>query len=257
MDFETLFAKTPATLDEIKRRVAYALERHPLCRDVQFDVVGMPRSTKGGNWTISLANGRARCAVGGVRYRRRYPGCLRTRRRRLILRSAPSSPLRPNQPPGGTVKPYFLPSCRESDRSRIARQANSSEMESYLSKAMTIVALTGFLVVGAAAAAILGRESVPAAGAGGGGTVHHCCKALVSNRESKGDRLTVAPVAPEFRSNPRKPARSRAKRAAAAGFCGDAPAEIEGLKVRIRQRPSRRRNRSSSPSRRCRNPTRC
>jgi hypothetical protein len=54
MDFETLFAKTPATLDEIKRRVAYALERHPLCREVQFDIVSMPRSSKGGNWTISL-----------------------------------------------------------------------------------------------------------------------------------------------------------------------------------------------------------
>jgi len=54
MDFETLFTKTPATLDEIKRRVAYALERHPLCRDVQFDVVSMPRSPRGGNWTISL-----------------------------------------------------------------------------------------------------------------------------------------------------------------------------------------------------------
>jgi hypothetical protein len=54
MDFETLFAKTPATLDEIKRRVADALERHPLCRDVQFDIVSMPRSSRGGNWTISL-----------------------------------------------------------------------------------------------------------------------------------------------------------------------------------------------------------
>jgi hypothetical protein len=54
MDFDTLFAKTPATLDEIKNRVALALERHPLCRDVQFDIVCMPRSNKGGNWTISL-----------------------------------------------------------------------------------------------------------------------------------------------------------------------------------------------------------
>jgi hypothetical protein len=54
MDFETLFAKTPATLDEIKRRVAYALERHPRCGDVQFDIVSMPRSSRGGNWTISL-----------------------------------------------------------------------------------------------------------------------------------------------------------------------------------------------------------
>jgi hypothetical protein len=54
MDFETLFAKTPATLDEIRARVAYALERNPLCRNVQFDIVSMPRSSRGGNWTISL-----------------------------------------------------------------------------------------------------------------------------------------------------------------------------------------------------------
>ena len=54
MDFETLFAKTPATLEEIRRRVTYALERHPLCRQAQFDVVGMPRAGTGGrNWTIS------------------------------------------------------------------------------------------------------------------------------------------------------------------------------------------------------------
>ena len=54
MDFETLFAKTPATIEEIKARVAYALERHPLCRNVQFEIVSMPRSPRGGNWTISL-----------------------------------------------------------------------------------------------------------------------------------------------------------------------------------------------------------
>jgi hypothetical protein len=54
MDFEKLYAKTPATLDEIRARVAYALERHPLCRSVQFDIVSMPRSSRGDNWTISL-----------------------------------------------------------------------------------------------------------------------------------------------------------------------------------------------------------
>lgn len=54
MDYDTLFAKTPATLDEIRSRVAYALERHPLCRGVQFDIVSMPRTSKGGNWTVSL-----------------------------------------------------------------------------------------------------------------------------------------------------------------------------------------------------------
>jgi hypothetical protein len=54
MDYATHFAKTPATLDEIRARVAYALERHPLCRNVEFDIVSMPRTSKGGNWTISL-----------------------------------------------------------------------------------------------------------------------------------------------------------------------------------------------------------
>ena len=53
MDLERFFAKTPATLDEITRRVAFALERHPLCRNVEFDIVSMPRTAKG-NWTISL-----------------------------------------------------------------------------------------------------------------------------------------------------------------------------------------------------------
>ena len=54
MDFETPFAKTPATIQEIKARVGYALARHPLCRNVQFDIVSVPRTSKGGNWTISL-----------------------------------------------------------------------------------------------------------------------------------------------------------------------------------------------------------
>ncbi len=54
MDFETFYAKSPATLEEIRARVAYALERHPKCRGVQFDIISMPRTSKGGNWTISL-----------------------------------------------------------------------------------------------------------------------------------------------------------------------------------------------------------
>jgi hypothetical protein len=54
MDYEALFAKTPATLDEIRARVGYALQRHPLCKGVEFDVVSMPRSRKGDNWTVSL-----------------------------------------------------------------------------------------------------------------------------------------------------------------------------------------------------------
>ncbi|WP_411194473.1 MULTISPECIES: hypothetical protein [Rhodopseudomonas] len=46
--------KTPATLDEIRTRVHYALQRHPLCRNVQFEIVSTPRTRRGGNWTISI-----------------------------------------------------------------------------------------------------------------------------------------------------------------------------------------------------------
>jgi hypothetical protein len=54
MDLDAHSAKTLATIDEIKRRVALALERHPLCRNVEFDIVSMPRTKRGGNWTISM-----------------------------------------------------------------------------------------------------------------------------------------------------------------------------------------------------------
>ena len=53
MDLDRFFAKTPASLDEIRWRVGRALERHPLCRNVEFDIVSMPRTAKS-NWTISL-----------------------------------------------------------------------------------------------------------------------------------------------------------------------------------------------------------
>jgi hypothetical protein len=48
-----LAAKTPATLHEITRRVMFALDRHPLCRGIEFEVVSLPRSRKT-NWTVTL-----------------------------------------------------------------------------------------------------------------------------------------------------------------------------------------------------------
>ena len=54
MKFETFFARTPVTLDEMTRRVGFALQRDPLCRRVQFDIVSIPRSARGSNWTINL-----------------------------------------------------------------------------------------------------------------------------------------------------------------------------------------------------------
>lgn len=53
MDLDSFSAKTPATIRELQARVAAAFERHPLCRDVQFDIVGMPPTSKG-NWTVSM-----------------------------------------------------------------------------------------------------------------------------------------------------------------------------------------------------------
>lgn len=53
MDLEAIWAKTPATIEEIRWRVGNALARHPLCRNVEFDIVRMPRNRKS-NWTVSL-----------------------------------------------------------------------------------------------------------------------------------------------------------------------------------------------------------
>ena len=54
MDFDYFNSKASASLDEIRIRVAHALARHPLCRKVRFDVVSVPRTRRGGNWTVTL-----------------------------------------------------------------------------------------------------------------------------------------------------------------------------------------------------------
>jgi hypothetical protein len=55
VDAAMLFSeKTPASLDEIRLRVARALNRNPMCRDVRFEIVATPRTRKGGNWTITI-----------------------------------------------------------------------------------------------------------------------------------------------------------------------------------------------------------
>jgi hypothetical protein len=66
------------------------------------------------------------------------------------------------------------------------------DAENCLTKAITIIALTCFLVVGATAASILGRNSLPQARAEIAAAV---VKSPVSNRESKQDRLALATVA--------------------------------------------------------------
>jgi hypothetical protein len=64
-------------------------------------------------------------------------------------------------------------------------------METFLTKTMTIVALICFLVVGAAATAILGRDSVPAAPPQLAAASAAAVQAPISNKESKKDRLAV------------------------------------------------------------------
>jgi ABC-type transporter Mla MlaB component len=61
-----------------------------------------------------------------------------------------------------------------------------------LTKAITLIALACFLIAGAAATSILGRDSVPAARADIASPI---VKSPVANRESKQDRLAVARLA--------------------------------------------------------------
>ena len=61
-----------------------------------------------------------------------------------------------------------------------------------MTKAITLIALTCLLVVGAAAASILGRDSVPAARADMASAI---VKSPVANRETKQDKLAVTRLA--------------------------------------------------------------
>ena len=116
-----------------------------------------------------------------------------------------------------------------------------------MTRAITIIALTCFLVVGAAATSILGRDSVPAAGPELASPV---VQSPVSNREAKKDRLAVAALrAGVVRSAARPPS---IERAAAAGLCLGSARRHRGAEDRQRPHAARRRcrrSRSSPPSR--------
>jgi hypothetical protein len=101
---------------------------------------------------------------------------------------------------------------------------------------MAIIALTCLLVVGAAAAAILGRDSVPAAGPApvmASVTV----QSPVSNREGKGDRLAIVSVA----LAPSEPAHTDAipREPMRQAFAANSPADIEGLRITDPAPPAR------------------
>jgi hypothetical protein len=89
-----------------------------------------------------------------------------------------------------------------------------------LTRIVTIIAMTCFLVVGAAATSILGRDSVPPARSEMALPV---AQNPVSNKESKNDRLTVAPLALASFEPPQTAALSEPLRMA---FASAAPADI-------------------------------
>jgi len=90
---------------------------------------------------------------------------------------------------------------------------------------MTIIALACFLVVGVAAASILGRDSVPAARLEMASPV---VKSPVSNRESKKDRLAVAAFALASFEPPQTAALSEPLRQA---YASSTPADIQPPQV--------------------------
>ena len=92
---------------------------------------------------------------------------------------------------------------------------------------MTIIALTCLLVVGAAAASILSRESVPMA-AGATASIPASDDTPVSNRLAKSDKLTVAVVASTVEPVATGAVAVELLRQA---FAATPPAEIEGLKI--------------------------
>jgi hypothetical protein len=99
---------------------------------------------------------------------------------------------------------------------------------------MTIIALICFLVVGATTASILDRDSVPAAGpemAAASATIERTTlnQGAVSNREGKGDRLTIAAVAPAAFEPP--PAAAIPSEPLRQAFAASPSSDIEGLKI--------------------------
>jgi hypothetical protein len=94
-----------------------------------------------------------------------------------------------------------------------------------LTRAVTIIALTCFLVVGAAATSILSRDSVPAARSV---MVAPDSQDPVSNKQAKKDRLAVATLALASLEPPQTADLSEPLRQA---FAASTPADIEAPKV--------------------------
>ena len=136
------------------------------------------------------------------------------------------------------VTPQFSSSFRQKGQT-------SAGMETFLTKTMTIVALICFLVVGAAATAIIGRDSIPAARLELASASAPLSRAPVSNKENKKDRLAVVSYALAAYEPPQTTAAlSEPLRQA---YASTAPADIGLPKevapaARMRRRPLLRRS---------------
>ena len=115
------------------------------------------------------------------------------------------------------VKPYLASSFWE--------RHQSAGMETFLTKAMTIVALIFFLLVGVAATAIIGRDSIPTPRLELASASVSAVQGPVSNREVKQDRLAVVGYALQQPSEPRQldPALSESLRRA---YASTSPADL-------------------------------
>jgi hypothetical protein len=97
-----------------------------------------------------------------------------------------------------------------------------------LTRVICIVVLAACLMVGAAALSILGRDSLPEAG-GAMVNASASVEATISNRESKGDKLTVVAAIPAWAVPsgigvvPGEPVRQ--------AFAASVPTQIEGLNL--------------------------
>jgi hypothetical protein len=54
MDYAVQPSRVVVTLRDIRARVGAAFARSYLCRDLAFEVIAVPRLSKGANWTISM-----------------------------------------------------------------------------------------------------------------------------------------------------------------------------------------------------------
>ncbi len=119
-------------------------------------------------------------------------------------------------------------------------------METFLTKAMTIVALICFLLVGVAATAIIGRDSIPTPRLELASASVSVVHGPVSNREGKQDKLAIAGFTLQQPAEPRQldPALSESLRRA---YASTSPADL-GMPKEIETPSERSATQAAAPA---------